>query len=105
VIEVCPVCGATELSWADRRFGHCQRSLPLIGKGRDTILEGHHPGLGHVTGAADFKKKVDAAKRAGYTVTKPSDVTIPERPRKVNSGPTAWEKTLKAIDNGLLDGL
>ena len=107
-MTACPVCGATELSWADQKFGHCNRRLPQIRRGHDATVEGHHPGLGYVTGSADLQKKVDAAKRAGYNVRKPEDLNLPDsvqRPRTEKPVPGAWERTLKQIDNGLLDGL
>ena len=103
---VCETCGATELSWADARFGHCRRNAGRHVAGHDDIVQGIHPGLGMVTGTLDLKKKIDAAKRRGLSVTHAKDIPAPgERPRVVTGKPTAWEKTLKAIDNGLLDGL
>ena len=105
--DTCRTCGEP-CSWADARFGgHCTpRNAGIHVTSHDTIVEGYHPGLGMVSGSLDLAKKVDAAKRAGYTVTQAKDIPPPgERPR-VNTGkPTAWQKTLKAIDNGLLDGL
>ena len=43
-------------------------------------VEGRHPGLGYVADAADLKRKVEAAKRAGYTVQRAKDIRVPERP-------------------------
>lgn len=103
----CATCGEP-CSWADARFGgHCTpRRAGHHVNGHDTIVEGIHPGLGYVTGTLDLKKKVDAAKRRGLSVTHAKDIPPPgERPRVETGKPTAWERTLKAIDNGLLDGL
>lgn len=103
----CPVCNEV-CSWADEKFGgHCTpRRGPQQRRGKDAIVEGYHPGIGHVSGAYDLQKKVDAAQREGKVVTRAVDIPDPgERPR-VNTGkPTAWEKTLREIDRGLLDGL
>lgn len=76
----CPDCGATDLSFVDQRFGHCRRRAPASGQSLDVRVEGNHPGLGYVRDAADLKRKVEAAKRAGHTVTRAKDLRVPERP-------------------------
>ena len=79
-MSACPDCGATDLSFVDQRFGHCRRRAPASGQSRDVRVEGNHPGLGYVRDAADLKRKVEAAKRAGHTVTRAKDLRVPERP-------------------------
>lgn len=77
----CGTCGEP-CSWADWRFGgHCTpRKGPATGQSLDARVEGKHPGLGYVADAADLKRKVEAAKRAGYTVQRAKDIRVPERP-------------------------
>ena len=41
-LNECPDCGETNLSWVDKRFGHCHRR-PVKFKIRDR--SGYHPGI------------------------------------------------------------
>lgn len=96
----CEHCGATDLSWVDERFGHCRRRGAQARRGRDERVEGHHPGIGHVTGARDLQRKIDQARREGKRVTLPDELgrmgdNLGPRPRVENGKPTAWERTLK----------
>jgi hypothetical protein len=100
LLDRCPDCGATDLSFVDARFGHCQRGAGRHVRGHDTVVEGYHPGLGHVTGSIDLAKKIEAAKRAGKTVQFAKD--LPSVPStggvtKTNPGPSAWEKTMQQM--------
>lgn len=97
----CASCGEP-CSWVDARFGgHCTpRGAGRHVRGHDTVVEGYHPGLGHVTGTIDLAKKIEAAKRAGKTVQFAKDLpSVPDTGgvTKTNPGPSAWEKTVEQM--------
>lgn len=95
MIAACPDCGATDLSFVDARFGHCRRSAGSQPRSHDTIVEGYHPGLGHVTGTLDLERKIEKAKRAGKTVQRAEDIREPDaRPRVETGKKSAWERTM-----------
>ncbi len=100
LLDRCPDCGATDLSFVDQRFGHCRRGAGLHVTSHDSIVEGYHPGLGHVTGSIDLARKIEAAKRAGKRVEFAKD--LPSVPAtggvtKRNPGPSALEKTIEQM--------
>ena len=95
MIDACPDCGSSDLSFVDRRFGHCRRNAGSQARSHDTIVEGYHPGLGYVTGTLDLERKIDAAKRAGKVVTRAEDIPEPgARPRVETGKKSAWERTV-----------
>ena len=107
----CEVCGSTDLSWIDQRFGHCNRGVAEGGetgaRGRrafvrdgDRAVEGHHPGLdGYVTSRRDLQRKVDQARREGAEVRRPEECfSGARRPqRDVPKRESAIDKVLTKI--------
>lgn len=74
MIDACPHCGTTDLSFLDRRFGHCVRDASGFGM-RDRIdkVSGYHPGMArfpgdpkaYVDGPLSLAKRLDELKREG----------------------------------------
>ncbi len=69
--DKCEYCGETDLSWGDKRFGHCVRRGPAV---KIRNHSGYHPGLarypGDIKACVDdswsLQKRVDELRRQGW---------------------------------------
>ena len=93
MIDACPICGTTDLSWVDRRFGHCERNGGAGFRNRIDAVAGYHPGLArfpndpkaHVDGPASLQKRLDELAREGKHRVDYADLApTGKRPTNVN---------------------
>lgn len=72
--ESCEVCGAVDLTWADLRFGHCQRKAPAVSTASFDRRSGYQPTLARFRGDPEavvqtplgLKKLEDKRLREGW---------------------------------------
>ena len=114
MIDSCPLCGETELSFVDRRFGHCVRDASGFGM-RDRIdkVAGYHPGMArfpndpkaHVDGPLSLAKRLDELKREGYSRVDLADVDRgAKRPANERRSAPIEERVKRNVLKRLNDG-